>query len=167
MIIIFFLFSNEHDSYLYYTRMTVGSILDVNFFLHFGGKCYTPRSGGMCGIFCVPVQSLSCVFHIGIGDIIIHYNHVKFQSCVVSFARPCVVNNKVHRPTEQLRCRRNCQPETWQCCDRTTRPTATNLFRLLLIKILRHVFTEGVLMWLTPSNLNFSNNLVEESWNSF
>lgn len=81
------------------TRMTVGSILDVNFFLHFGGKCYTPRSGGTCGIFCVPVQSLSCVFHIGIGDIIIHYNHVKFQSCVVSFARPCVVDDGVHRPT--------------------------------------------------------------------
>lgn len=109
------------------TRMTVGSILDVNFFLHFGGKCYTPRSGGMCGIFCVPVQSLSCVFHIGIGDIIIHYNHVKFQSCVVSFARPCVVDDGVHRPTELRRCRRNCPHYSKRDnVERATRPTATN-----------------------------------------
>lgn len=64
MIIIFFLlffFSNKHDSYLYYTYG--GSILDVKLIsFFFRWESVTVR--GNCGIFCVPVQSLSCVFHI-------------------------------------------------------------------------------------------------------
>lgn len=153
MIIIFFLFSNEHDSYLYYTY-DGWFYTRCEFFLHFGGKCYTPRSGGTCGIFCVPVQSLSCVFHIGIGDIIIHYNHVKFQSCVVSFARPCVVDDGVHRPTERRCCEHKSQLKTWQCwTDHET--YRNNLFKLLLIKILRHMFAEGFSVLFDPKQLKF------------
>lgn len=53
----FFFFSNKHDSYLYYTYGWFYTRLNFIFV-----ESVTVR--GIAGIFCVPVQSLSCVFHI-------------------------------------------------------------------------------------------------------
>lgn len=50
--------------YLYYTYGWFYTWLNLfRCFFLFRGKCYS-ESVRSCGIFCVPVQSLSCVFHI-------------------------------------------------------------------------------------------------------